>query len=221
MQYPSWSSTCASTWRRMENKISHVWHNYRNQIKNLVFNNKTFHIWLFHTQLTFQFRWKVNISALSTMRPIIKAIDGRKEKEQELGSDGYNYFSSGNVVVLNVQWSLSKYMTGKLKKCFSFPGNTSPTFVGKMPHEKERLPWPDLAECARPCFSLSHQPRVWVAISQSHICPEMKLNSPRQKGGDDQTLAAASCSGVNFQRSDTFTVAPCFTNSSVTLTELY
>ena len=31
-----------------------------------------------------------------------------------------------------------------------------------------------------------------------------------------QTLAAASCKGVNFQRSDTFTVAPCFTNSSVT-----
>ena len=119
MQYPSWSSTCASTWRRMENKISHVWHNYRNQIKNLVLNNKTFHIWLFHTQLTFQFRWKVNISALSTMRPIIKAIDGRKEKEQELGSDGYNHFSSGNIVVLNVQWSLLKYMTGKLKKCFS------------------------------------------------------------------------------------------------------
>ena len=54
------------------------------------------------------------------MRPIIKAIDGRKEKEQELGSDGYNYFSSGNVVVSNVQWSLSKYMTGKLKK-FSVP----------------------------------------------------------------------------------------------------
>ena len=78
------------------------------------------------------------------MRPIIKAIDGRKEKEQELGSDGYNYFSSGNVVVLNVQWSLLKYMTGKLKKCFSshFPGNTSPTFVGKKCHmkEKERLP---------------------------------------------------------------------------------
>ena len=73
------------------------------------------------------------------MRPIIKAIDGRKEKEQELWSDGYNYFSSGNVVVSNVQWSLSKYMTGKLKKCFSshFPGNVSPTFVGKMPHEKK------------------------------------------------------------------------------------
>ena len=50
------------------------------------------------------------------MRPIIKAIDGRKEKEQELGSDGYNYLSSGNIVVLNVQWSLLKYMTGKLKK---------------------------------------------------------------------------------------------------------
>ena len=209
----------------MENKISHVWHNYRNQIKNLVFNNKTFHIWLFHTQLTFQFRWKVNISALSTMRPIIKAIDGRKEKEQELWSDGYNYFSSGNVVVSNVQWSLSKYMTGKLKKCFSSQFSQEihrrPLSAKCHMKEKERLPWPDLAECARPCFSLSHQPRVWVAISQSHICPEMKLNSPRQKGGDDQTLAAASCSGVNFQRSDTFTVAPCFTNSSVTLTELY
>ena len=72
----------------------------------------------------FTLNWLFNlgersISALSTMRPIIKAIDGRKEKEQELGSDGYNYFSSGNVVVLNVQWSLSKYMTGKLKKCFT------------------------------------------------------------------------------------------------------
>ena len=72
------------------------------------------------------------------MRPIIKAIDGRKEKEQELGSDGYNYLSSGNISS-SVQWSLLKYMTGKLKKCFSshFPGNTSPTFVGKMPHEKK------------------------------------------------------------------------------------
>ena len=52
--------------------------------------------------------------------PIIKAINGRKEREQELGSDRYNYFSSGNVVVLNVQRSLLKYMTGKLKK-FSVP----------------------------------------------------------------------------------------------------
>ena len=150
---------------------------------------------------------------------------GEKKRDKNSGVSGYNYFSSGNVVVLNVQWLLLKYMTGKFKKMFPLPTSQEihrrPLSAKCHMKEKERLPWPDLAECARPCFSLSHQPRVWVAISQSHICPETKLNSPRQKGGDDQTLAAASCKGVNFQRSDTFTVAPCFTNSSVTLTELY
>ena len=75
------------------------------------------------------------------MRPIIKAIDGRKEKEQELGSDGYNYFSSGNVVVLNVQWFLLKYMTGKLKKCFTSQEIYRRPLSAKCHmKEKERLP---------------------------------------------------------------------------------
>ena len=121
--------------------------------KKNVFNNKTFHIWLFHTQLTFQFRWKVNISALSTMRPIIKAIDGRKEKEQELGSDGYNHFSSGNIVVLNVQWSLLKYMTGKLKKCFS----------SQFSQEIHR----------RPLSAKCHMKRKVTLTRSSGVCPSL------------------------------------------------
>ena len=55
-------------------------------------------------------------------------------------------------------------------------------------------------------------------LCSGHICvwSHHYLRAPQQK----PTLAAASCSGVNFQRSLTFTVAPCFTSSSVTYTTI-
>ena len=84
--------------------------------------------------------------------------------------------------------------------------------------ERKMSPWPGREECVRPCSSLRHQLHVSEAAWQFHIFPRRKKNEEKYTFSSVLTLAAASWRGVNFQRSETFTVAPCLTNSSVTYT---